>query len=358
MRGQPRPEITWMKGNDLIINDERYQQVDQADGYSKLIIRNPTEKDSGVYACVARNEGAENKMTHQVDFKGRERFTLEKTHGFFHRDPNKPHFLTPLGNQTVCNGGTVAISAEFMQSATPIEVKWYRNRRVVEGPNVTTLNDRGVYTLAITNAGAEHEGTYTCLASNAFGRIESHANIDVAVGVEKTERPPLFLSRPETEMKIAVGDPFSLSFRIAGDPKPKRKRDLSTCQQRSKEYCSFFAVVFMKGTKDITQSDRVSKEVSDDFTRFSVQKSQISDSGTYFVVARNDFGTDRIFVTITVRRTLPKESMCCIKVCAVPGCQFLMLKVTNLCFSNSLRFLSLFISSFRLRRPKRKIKAY
>lgn len=114
----------------------------------------------------------------------------------------------------------------------------------------------------------------------------------------------------------------------------------------------------MKGTKDITQSDRVSKEVSDDFTRFSVQKSQISDSGTYFVVARNDFGTDRIFVTITVRRTLPKETMCCIKVCAVPGCQFLMLKLTNLCFSNSLCFLSLFISSFRLRRPKRKIKAY
>lgn len=73
----------------------------------------------------------------------------------------------------------------------------------------------------------------------------------------------------------------------------------------------------MKGTKDITQSDRVSKEVSDDFTRFAVQKSQISDSGTYFVVARNDFGTDRIFVTITVRKTQPQEipvsyrSLCC-----------------------------------------------
>jgi len=56
----------------------------------------------------------------------------------------------------------------------------------------------------------------------------------------------------------------------------------------------------MKGTKDITQSDRVSKEVSDDYTRFSVQQAQISDSGTYFVVARNNFGTDRIFVTVTV----------------------------------------------------------
>ncbi|XP_032292306.1 titin homolog isoform X4 [Drosophila virilis] len=287
VRGQPRPEIQWMKGNDAINNDEKYQLIDQADGYCKLTIRNPTEKDSGIYSCIATNEGAQHKMTHQVDFVGRERFTLQKTHGFFHRDPNKPHFLTPLGNQTVCNGGTVAISAEFMQSNTPIEVKWLRNRRNVDGPNVKTMNERGVYTLAIMNAGAEHEGTYTCLASNAYGRIESHVNIDVAVGAEKDERPPLFLSRPETEMKIAVGDPFSLSFRIAGDPKPK--------------------LVFMKGTKDITQSDRVSKEVSDDYTRFTVQKSQISDSGTYFVVARNDFGTDRIFVTITIKTPKKKE---------------------------------------------------
>ncbi|KPU76642.1 uncharacterized protein Dana_GF13334, isoform F [Drosophila ananassae] len=279
VRGQPRPEIEWMKGTEILESSDKYKMSDQADGYAKLVINNPTEKDSGVYSCVARNEGAENKISHQVDFKGKQHYSLEKTHGFFHRDPNKPHFLLPLGNQTVCNGGTVAISAEFMQTSTPIEVKWLRDRQVVDGPNVKALADRGVYTLTIMNASPEIEGTYTCRASNAFGRIESHANIDVSVGAPKDERPPLFLSRPDTEMKIAVGDPFSLSFRIAGDPKPK--------------------LTFMKGTKDITQSDRVSKEVSDDYTRFTVQQAQISDSGTYFVVARNNFGTDRIFVTVT-----------------------------------------------------------
>lgn len=212
-----------MKGNEILESNEKYKLSDQADGYAKLVINNPTEKDSGVYSCVARNEGAENKISHQVDFKGKQHYSLEKTHGFFHRDPNKPHFLLPLGNQTVCNGGTVAISAEFMQTSTPIEVKWLRDRQVVDGPNVKALADRGVYTLTIMNASPEIEGTYTCRASNAFGRIESHANIDVSVGAPKDERPPLFLSRPDTEMKIAVGDPFSLSFRIAGDPKPKRK---------------------------------------------------------------------------------------------------------------------------------------
>jgi len=288
VRGKPRPDITWMKGNDMIETSKKYTLINEPDGYTKLVINTPTEKDSGVYTCVARNEAAESKISHQVDFAGRERFTMEKTHGFFHRDPNKPHFLVPLGNQTVCGGGTVAISAEFLQTTSPIEVHWFRNRQNLAGqPNVKTIVDHGVYTLTIMNAGPEIEGTYTCRASNAFGRIESHASVDVSVGAPKDERPPLFLSRPENEMKILVGDPFSISFRIAGDPKPK--------------------LTFMKGTKDITKSERVSKEASDDYTRFSVQNSQISDSGTYFVVARNNFGTDRIFVTITVKAPKKKD---------------------------------------------------
>lgn len=224
VRGKPRPEIQWIKGTEPIEPGEKYTQIDLEDGHSKLIVNNPTEKDSGLYSCVARNEAAENKITHQVDFRGREHATFQKTHGFYHRDPNKPHFISPLGSQTVCNGGTIAISAEFLQTNTPIEVQWFRNRQSVAGqPGVKTFYEKGVYTLTIMNAQIENEGTYTCRAQNAFGRIESTANVDVAVGAPKEERPPLFLSRPETEMKIAVGDPFSISFRIAGDPKPKCK---------------------------------------------------------------------------------------------------------------------------------------
>uniref|UniRef100_A0A1I8NUD9 Ig-like domain-containing protein n=1 Tax=Stomoxys calcitrans TaxID=35570 RepID=A0A1I8NUD9_STOCA len=288
VRGKPRPEIQWLKGSEMLIPGEKYTQIDTDDGFSKLIIHNPNERDSGVYGCLARNEAAETKITHQVVFKGREHFALEKTLGFYHRDPNKPHLVSPLGNQVVCGGGTIAITAEFMQTTTPIDVQWFRRREPLAGqPGVKTFYEKGVYTLAIMNASPEHEGSYTCRAQNAFGRIESHATVDVAVGVEKAERPPLFLSRPETEMKIAVGDPFSLSFRIAGDPKPK--------------------LTFMKGTKDITKSDRVSKEVSDDYTRFTVQKSQIADSGTYFVVARNNNGTDRIFVTVEIKTPKKKD---------------------------------------------------
>lgn len=224
VRGKPRPEIQWMKDSDMIYTDDKYRAIDQADGYCKLIVNNPTEKDAGLYSCVARNSVHEEKISHQVDFAGRDKFILEKTHGFFHRDPNKPHLTNPLGNQTVTTGGTIAIQAEFLPTSSPIDVQWFRNKVSLAGvPNVKTFLDHGVYTLAIQNAAQEWEGTYTCRATNAFGRIESHANVDIAAKGGKTAGPPLFLSRPESEMKIAVGDPFSLSFRLQGEPKPKCK---------------------------------------------------------------------------------------------------------------------------------------
>lgn len=48
-----KPSITWTKDNDFIESNDKYQQFDQADGYCKLIINNPAEKDSGQYVCKA-----------------------------------------------------------------------------------------------------------------------------------------------------------------------------------------------------------------------------------------------------------------------------------------------------------------
>lgn len=60
-------------------------------------------------------------------------------------------------------------------------------------------------------------------------------------------------------------------------------------------------VILLKGIKDITHDDRTLKEANDDLIRFSFQSSKPSDTGTYCIVARNQNGTDRAFVTITVK---------------------------------------------------------
>lgn len=220
VRGEPRPSIAWTKDGNFIDNDDKYLQIDQADGLCRLVVSNPSEKDSGVYICKADNSVASDQVSHNVTFEGQNAYISEKTHGYFHRDPNKPQFQNALGDHLVTAGGTIALQAEIIHG--PVEVQWLCEKEpIVYSDKVRSIYDHGVYTLILTEATKELSGTYTCRATNAFGKVESNAHVHVVGPSVKGGKCPLFLSRPDAEMKIMTGDPFSFSFRLIGDPKPK-----------------------------------------------------------------------------------------------------------------------------------------
>lgn len=222
VRGEPQPSITWTKDGNFIDVVDRYVQVDQPDGLCRLIIYNPEEKDSGLYTCKADNSAGEDKTSHNVLFEGTNSYINEKTHGYFHRDPNKPQFQNQLGNHLVTAGGTIALLASIINE--PSEVRWFCDKApIILTDKSRAVYDHGVYTLIIDGVAAENSGQYTCQAINAFGKTEAHANVHIVGPSVKGGKCPLFLSRPDAEMKIQTGDPFSFSFRLTGDPKPKCK---------------------------------------------------------------------------------------------------------------------------------------
>ncbi|XP_052122221.1 hemicentin-2-like [Frankliniella occidentalis] len=58
----------------------------------------------------------------------------------------------------------------------------------------------------------------------------------------------------------------------------------------------------MKGTRDITNSGRAMRENVGDYVRLTLKRAILSDGGTYFIVAKNIFGTDRAFFTVQFRQ--------------------------------------------------------
>lgn len=50
----------------------------------------------------------------------------------------------------------------------------------------------------------------------------------------------------------------------------------------------------------MTFHDRSLKETVNDYVKLSVKKAQLSDAGTYFIIAKNVYGSDRAFVTVGV----------------------------------------------------------
>lgn len=68
----------------------------------------------------------------------------------------------------------------------------------------------------------------------------------------------------------------------------------------------------MKGIRDITTSQRVCKMTSDDYVKFTLKRSGVSDAGTYCILARNAYGCDRAFVTVVVSNVLILTCLHCI----------------------------------------------
>lgn len=222
VRGEPQPSISWTRENDFIETSDKYMQIDQPDGLCRLIIYNPEERDNGLYVCKAENSVSSDKTSHNVIFEGANSYMNEKMHGFFHRDANKPQFQNILGDHLVTAGGTIALQAEIIHE--PSEVLWLLEKEpLILSDKIKTLYDHGVYTLVIPNATNEMSGTYTCRAINSFGKTESTAHVHIVGPSVKGGKCSLFLSRPDSEMKIMTGDPFSFSFRVIGEPKPKCK---------------------------------------------------------------------------------------------------------------------------------------
>lgn len=65
----------------------------------------------------------------------------------------------------------------------------------------------------------------------------------------------------------------------------------------------FLSVTWMKGTRDITNSQRSMKETVNDYVRMTLKRALVSDSGTYCILAKNVYGCDRAFVTVRVSIT-------------------------------------------------------
>lgn len=67
-------------------------------------------------------------------------------------------------------------------------------------------------------------------------------------------------------------------------------------------------VTWMKGTHDITNSPRSLKEVVNDYVRFTLKRATADDVGTYCILAKNVYGCDRAFFTVSHRQRARSEA--------------------------------------------------
>lgn len=175
--GIPQPTIQWHKDGIQLIEDERIAFM-QEDQFSTLEISRTYLEDSGQYTITARNElGSVSCHCNLIVDKGIRAYI-------------SPEFFKPLDMVYTYNENQEITLQAHVEAYPSVGVTWHHDgvrlrpsRRIQ-----ATLDTEGVVSLIICEATIKDAGIYTCVASNAVGRVESTCRVAINDHSDKKSR--------------------------------------------------------------------------------------------------------------------------------------------------------------------------
>lgn len=200
----PSQVVEWFK-NGVKLKENRRVKTEVKNGIAKLIISQVRTDDKGDYKITVRNDSGSSKSTANLVVK----------------ELVRPEFKVKLKNSDAFVGDEVRFEVQVKAFPKPV-VEWYHgSTKLSDGERYKTSVDEKTnkYTLVITNAQLEDDGSFKCTVSNSAGKATNRCELSVkekpmAPTFEGDEPAPMFF-HPRNEVNINVT--------IKAKPKPDVK---------------------------------------------------------------------------------------------------------------------------------------
>lgn len=172
-KGQPAPAIKWFLNNNELSESDRISFVKNNDGVAKLVIKNVTANDKGVYTVKAINSCGEAKcFSHLIvkSINAPENLQIPDQQAHVEEKQISPTFKEKFFDVIANIDETVKFECIVFGKPTP-KIKWLYNDKPIEGKNFlasTTSGDRQV--LTIPEVTHDCVGKVSCIAENEAGR--------------------------------------------------------------------------------------------------------------------------------------------------------------------------------------------
>uniref|UniRef100_A0A673G406 Neogenin-like n=1 Tax=Sinocyclocheilus rhinocerous TaxID=307959 RepID=A0A673G406_9TELE len=194
--GYPTAYVTWMHKDQLIeYSKGRFEVL----GGGSLRIFNLTEKDTGVYSCMADNTNGSIEAQTELTLKA------------------SPQFLKKPANIFAHEATDIIFECEVTGSPA-LTIKWVKNGdAVIPSDYFKIIKEQNLQVLGLVKS---DEGFYQCLAENDAGNVQAGAQLiildqDVAI----PSPPPTSLTRATTDRLIP-------GSRGGAGPTPSAPRDV------------------------------------------------------------------------------------------------------------------------------------
>ncbi|XP_062858136.1 palladin isoform X1 [Trichomycterus rosablanca] len=191
--GLPTPDLIWQLNGVTIRPDSSHKMLVRENGVHSLIIEPVTNRDAGVYTCIASNRAGQNSFNLELIVAAKE----------MHKAPT---FIEKLQNTSVAEGYPVRLECRVSGSPFP-QIFWKR-----ENESITHNTDRismhqdnfGYLCMIIQPAFKEDAGWYTVSAKNEAGIVSSTARLDIHAHYHQTHIQKPKKMRPSTSRYAAL----------------------------------------------------------------------------------------------------------------------------------------------------------
>lgn len=127
-----------------------------------------------------------------------------------------PVFLKQVSNIEVWQGDVARLSVTVTGSPTP-KIQWFFNSmKLTPSTDCKLVFAGNDHSLILPYAGVQHEGEYTCLASNEHGETTCSAHLHVR---QRIPGVPCFAREPDS-VRCAPGFTATFEYTVAGEPCP------------------------------------------------------------------------------------------------------------------------------------------
>ncbi|KAI7808657.1 immunoglobulin superfamily member 10 [Triplophysa rosa] len=259
--GKPVPQITWVLPNNITLPVPYYSWRITIHHNGTLDIRSLRMTDSGVFLCMARNEGGEAKL---------------QIHLHVTDNIEKPRLRDlPMEHMPLTDGASVTLSCSVDGRPAP-DITWTlpNGTSLLRGTAASRFHHKLDGSLFIREASVSDAGRYRCVGRNSAGHVQR------TVTLESGRRPDIF-NKYSSLVSIINGENLQLNCQSNGDPEPKltwTRPDgvILTRPQQTGRYS-----VLKNGT-------------------LSVQRASVYDRGIYVCQTANQHGSSSLTVSVIV----------------------------------------------------------
>ncbi|XP_063470056.1 obscurin isoform X4 [Symphalangus syndactylus] len=190
VKGYPAPRLYWFKDGQPLTASAHIRMTDKKTLHTLEII-SVTQEDSGQYAAYISNAMGAAYSSARLLVRGPDE-PEEKPASDVHEQLVPPRMLERFTPKKVKKGSSITFSVKVEGRPAPT-VHWLREEAETgvlwigpDTPGYTVASSAQQHSLVLLDVGRQHQGTYTCIASNAAGQAHCSASLHVS-GLPKVE---------------------------------------------------------------------------------------------------------------------------------------------------------------------------